>query len=240
MIDLVEKTALVTGASRGIGRATALALSARGMRVHALARDRRALEDLSREGRETPGSISALPCDLTDAEEIASALGALPVAHVVVNAAGWAPPRTDVEHSRAEDWQRTLQVCLHAPMSIVHQLLPGMLSAGEGGTIVQVLSAAARRGRAGEAAYAAAKAGLRAFTQSLRDELRNTDVKVAAILPGYVDTDLIPPNRKVDRNRFLQPEDVATAVLYCLDTPRRACPEEVVIEPQRDPFARRR
>ncbi len=232
------KNALVTGASRGIGRAIALTLCENGMNVHALARDRAALEQLAKAAASHPGRIHRVPCDLLDRPELERVIGEIPTPAVIVNAAGWAPPRTPIRNSTSADWNSTLEVCLHAPMRIIKGVLPRMLDADAPGAIVQILSPAARRGRAGEAAYAAAKAGLRGFTEALRDELRGTEIKVVSIYPGHVDTDLIPPNRKVDRSRFLQPRDVAEAVLYCLNTPTHCCPEELVLDPQHDPFRR--
>jgi 3-oxoacyl-[acyl-carrier protein] reductase len=207
------------------------------MLVDAVARDRSALEQLASEA-EPPGAISPQRCDLSDAAQVGRLAGLVETPAVLVNAAGWAPPRNSIEHGRTEDWDRTLDVCLRAPMELVRRTLPAMLSTRVPGAIVQISSPAARRGRAGEAAYAAAKAGLRGFTESLRDELRGTEIKVISIVPGYVDTDLIPPNRKADRRRFLSPEDVAEAVVYCLDTSSRCCPEEVVLDPQHDPLRR--
>lgn len=229
-------SALVTGASRGIGRAIAVMLCAEGMKVDAVARDGSALEKVRDDCQEHPGEIRPRICDLSDDHQIETLTADLDTPSVVVNAAGWAAPRTTIAHSSLADTKRTLEVCLHAPMAIIREMLPAMLSAETAGAIVQILSPAARRGRAGEAAYAAAKSGLRGFTESLRAELRTTQVKVISLYPGYVDTDLIPANRKVDRSRFLQPADVADAVRFCLATSPRCCPEELVIEPQINPF----
>jgi short-subunit dehydrogenase len=113
-------------------------------------------------------------------------------------------------------------------------LLPEML-AHRRGAIVNVASIAARTARAGEAAYAAAKAGLVAFTHALFAEVRDSGIKVVAVCPGYVDTAFIPPNRRIDRSKFLHPEDVAGAIFQVLTCAPRACPTEVIVEPQFDP-----
>ena len=104
-----------------------------------------------------------------------------------------------------------------------------------GGAIVNVASAAARSTSAGEAVYAATKAGLVAFTRAAFAELRSSGVKVAVIIPGLVDTALIPPNKHLDRSLMLAPEDVAGAVMSVLRTPAHACPVEIALEPQRSP-----
>lgn len=203
-----------------------------------VARDHAALAELATASAGMPGRIRPLSCDITSLELVDALLAELDDVAVLVNAAGWATLRTPLHRIADSDWHRTLEVCLHAPMNLVRALLPRMLEADAPAAIVQILSPAARCGRAGEAAYAAAKAGLRGFTQSLRDELRHSPIKVVSVFPGYVDTEFVPVNRKVDRSRFLQPDDVAQAVLYAIDTPPNCCPEEIVLEPQRSPLLR--
>jgi 3-oxoacyl-[acyl-carrier protein] reductase len=153
---------------------------------------------------------------------------------ILVNNAGFAPPRGSVLKTSLADWDRTLATCLRAPMVLTRLVLPDMLAHNQG-AIINIASVAGKHGRSGEASYAAAKFGLLGFTQSLYDEIRQHGIKVAAICPGLVDTDLIPPNKKVDRAKFLQPDDVADAVQQILTSPIRACPTEIVLEPQFDP-----
>jgi 3-oxoacyl-[acyl-carrier protein] reductase len=107
-----------------------------------------------------------------------------------------------------------------------------MLAHGRG-HIVNIVSIAGQRGRAGEASYAAAKFGLLGFTQSLFDEVREHGIKVTAIVPGPVDTEHAP----ADRTRVLRPSDIAAAVVQVLTAPPGACPAEIVLEPLHDPEA---
>ncbi|MGZ8435996.1 MAG: SDR family NAD(P)-dependent oxidoreductase, partial [Candidatus Binatia bacterium] len=86
------------------------------------------------------------------------------------------------------------------------------------------------------AAYSASKFGLIGFTQSLYEEVREHGIKVAVILPGFVDTPMIPPVKHLDRTKMIQAEDVAQAVLYILNAPATACPVELTIRPQRTPY----
>jgi NAD(P)-dependent dehydrogenase (short-subunit alcohol dehydrogenase family) len=155
---------------------------------------------------------------------------------ILVNNAGFAPPRASVLKTALTDWDRTLATCLRAPMVLTRLVLPDMLAHGHG-AIINIASLAGKKGRAGEAAYAAAKFGLLGFTQSLFAEVRDHGIKVVAVCPGLVDTDLIPPNRRVDRSKFLQPSDIATAVCDVLASPLHACPDRDRVEPQRDPEA---
>ena len=237
--SLRHEVAVVTGAGRGIGRAIAIRLAAAGCRVAAVARTE---SDLTQtvEHAAAAGSpdVLAVRADVTHDAEIEQAvqmiMERLGRIAILVNNAGFAPPRASVLKTSLADWDLTLRTCLRAPMVLTRLVLPDMLAHGRG-AIVNIASIAGKRGRQGEAAYAAAKFGLLGFTQSLYEEVRNHGIKVAAVCPGYVDTDMIPPNKRVDRAKFLQPDDVADAVLQIVTSPIRACPLEVVIEPQFDP-----
>jgi 3-oxoacyl-[acyl-carrier protein] reductase len=236
---LHDQVALVTGAGRGIGRAIALRLAQAGCRVAALARSGPELEETVAAATDAGAApVLALQADIThDAELeqtvrlIIERLGRIAI---LVNNAGFAPPRSTVLKTSLADWDRTLATCLRAPMVLSRLVLPDMLAHGHG-AIVNIASIAGKRGRAGEAVYAAAKFGLLGFTQSLFEEVREHGIKVAAVCPGLVDTDLIPPNTRVDRAKFLQPADVAEAVIHILTAPLRACPTELILEPQFDP-----
>ena len=239
---LEEQVALVTGAGRGIGRAIAVRLAQAGCKVAALARTETDLAETIAAAQANPHSapVLALPADVTrDSELEASArliIERLGRITILVNNAGFAPPRSTVLKTSLTDWDRTLATCLRAPMVLVRLVLPDMLAHGRG-TIVNIASIAGKKGRAGEAAYAAAKFGLLGFTQSLFAEVRDHGIKVAAICPGLVDTELIPANKHVDRAKFLQPADIADVVLDIVTSPLRACPTEIVLEPQYDPEA---
>jgi 3-oxoacyl-[acyl-carrier protein] reductase len=237
---LRDQVALVTGGGRGIGRAIAVKLADSGCAVAALARSEGELEETVREAAvlRPDHAILPIPADVTLDQDVERAvrliIERLGRITILVNNAGFAPPRRSVVKTSLADWDRTLGTCLRAPMVLARLVLPDMLAHGQG-TIVNISSIAAKRGRPGEAAYAAAKFGLLGFTQSLYEEVREHGVKVVAICPGLVDTDLIPPNRQVDRTKFMQPDDVAEVVHQVLTTPVRLCPTEVVIEPQFNP-----
>ena len=239
---LDEQVALVTGAGRGIGRAIAVRLAQAGCQVAALARTETDLADTIAAAQANPHSapVLALPADVTRDSDLEAAarliIERLGRITILVNNAGFAPPRSTVLKTSLTDWDRTLATCLRAPMVLVRLVLPDMLAHGRG-TIVNIASIAGKQGRAGEAAYAAAKFGLLGFTQSLFAEVRDHGIKVAAICPGLVDTELIPPNKRVDRAKFLQPADIADVVLDIVTSPLRACPTEIVLEPQYDPEA---
>lgn len=236
---LHDDVALVTGAGRGIGSAIARRLTQAGCRVAALARTTGELDDTVRAAQMDAQSapMLAVPADVTRDADLEAAVRLIieRLGHitVLVNNAGFAPPRGTVLKTSLADWDRTLSTCLRAPMVLTRLVLPDML-AHHRGAIVNIASIAGKRGRAGEAAYAAAKFGLLGFTQSLFAEVRDHGVKVVAICPGVVDTALIPANKRVDRAKFLQPSDIAEAVHDALTSPLRACPTEIMLEPQYD------
>jgi NAD(P)-dependent dehydrogenase (short-subunit alcohol dehydrogenase family) len=133
------------------------------------------------------------------------------------------------------DWDRTFSVNLRAPMVLTKLLLPDMLGKGEG-AVINIGSVSGRSGEANGSAYSASKFGLIGFTESLFDEVRENGIKVAVILPGFVDTPLIPPNRHLDRSKMIQAEDVAETVRFVLSSPQTACPVEILLRPQRTPY----
>lgn len=236
------KVAIVTGAGRGIGRAIALALAKEGYSLCVAARSREQLEETrTMTGLGAERALIVL-VDLA-AEDAADDLIGAALEHygridVLINNAGWAPARTPLAKMSGADQDRVIAVNLRAPIALARLAIPGMVAQG-GGTIVNVASASARLAPAGEAVYAAAKAGLVTFTRALFQEVRESNIKVAVIVPGLVDTELIPQNKRLDRERMLKPEDVASVAMMVVKSAVGACPVEIAIEPQRDPMRQR-
>jgi 3-oxoacyl-[acyl-carrier protein] reductase len=237
-MELQGKVALVTGAGRGIGRAIALSLAKSGCRVVLSARTLVQLEDVRREIEQAGGHSTAIPADLTSDE----ALDALAVegrrsygpVDILINNAGWGR-RAPVAKIDVDDLDQTLRLNLRAPMLLAKRLLPDML-AKSAGAVINIGSVSGKTGEANGAAYAASKFGLIGFTQSLYEEVREHGIKVAVILPGFVDTPLIPPTRQLDRSKMIQADDVAQAVHYILTSPPNCCPVEITVRPQRSPY----
>ena len=205
--------AVVTGASRGIGRATAHALAERGVELRLLGRPSPRLDETAR----TLG-VRVIACELLDAESIRRAAGevlASGVPELVVNVAG-VIERASIEDTSVESWDRQLAVNLRAPFALVRALLPAMKSAGRG-RFIQVGSISSTLGTAGAAAYVASKWGIVGFTKSLAHELSDTGLMSVAILPGSVDTDMLVGSGFPPR---MTAEDVAqTIVHFALDAP---------------------
>jgi NAD(P)-dependent dehydrogenase (short-subunit alcohol dehydrogenase family) len=238
MQSLDEKVALVTGAGRGIGKAVALSLANLGCRVVLSARTSVEIERVKLDIQSNKGVALAVPGDLSRDEDIHALVSECQrefgAVDILINNAGWGK-RASVVRAKIEDWDQTLRVNLRAPMILAQQFLPAMIDKGEG-AIINIGSVSGKSGEADGAAYSASKFGLIGFTQSLYEEVREHNIKVAVILPGFVDTPMIPPVKHLDRSKMIQADDVAQAVLYILHAPATACPVEITIRPQRTPY----
>jgi NADP-dependent 3-hydroxy acid dehydrogenase YdfG len=224
-LALAGRTALVTGASRGIGAAVARRLAADGARVALLARSEKTLRALAKELGQ--GAI-AIPCDLRQpraAEVAAAALReiGLDAPDIIVNNAG-AFLIAPVHETAVDAFRDVLEVNLVGPFSIVRHFLPAMRVRGSG-HVVTIGSIADRATFPGNAAYAASKYGLRALHEVLRTELRGTGVRATLVSPGPVDTELwdpIDPDHQpgfTPRSSMLGPDAVAGAVYYAVTAP---------------------
>jgi len=231
---LEEKTALVTGAGRGIGRAIAIALAKAGCTVVITARTKPELAAVHQEILAAKGKALMLQADLTRDDDLHALIETCGPVDFLINNAGWGK-RATVVRSRIDDWDQTFRVNLRAPMILAKELLPTMIQKGEG-AVINIGSVSGKSGEASGAAYSASKFGLIGFTQSLYEEVREHGIKVAVVLPGFVDTPMIPPVKHLDRSKMIQANDVAQAVLYILNAPQTACPVEITIRPQRTPY----
>jgi NADP-dependent 3-hydroxy acid dehydrogenase YdfG len=219
---LSEKTAVITGASRGIGLAVARAFHAAGARVALVARSGDSLRDIVA----TLGDrASAVVCDVTDMESVGVAIdrvrrefGGVP--HILVNNAG-AFDLATVEQMDPDTFTRAVTTNLIAPFLFVRTLLAGMRERGAG-DIVTIGSMVDRVAFAENAAYAASKHGVRALHEVLRLELRGSGVRATLVSPGPVDTgawDRIDPDNRpgfTPRTSMLRAAAVADAVLYAV------------------------
>ena len=219
------RTAVITGASRGIGLATARALFDAGARVTLVSRSTHALRELAESLGERATTVE---CDVTDAHAVAAAaqriqreLGAAP--HILVNNAG-AFELASVEQMDATTFTATVNTNLVAPFLFMRAFLPGMRARGDA-HIVTIGSVADRAVFPENGAYAASKHGVRALHEVLRLELRGTGVRTTLVSPGPVDTTLWNPVDPDSRPGFtplagmLRAEHVADAVVYALTRP---------------------
>jgi clavulanate-9-aldehyde reducatase len=240
---LAGRVAAITGASSGIGEATALALSRAGATVALGARRLERLEDLA--GR-LEGPCSVHRVDVTDeaqarrfVEAAHSEHGGL---HVLVNNAG-VMLLGPVDAADVSEWRRMLEVNLWGLLICTHAALPLIARSG-GGDVVNVSSVAGRRAAAGAAVYNMTKFGVHAFSEALRQEALHAGVRVTIVAPGFVDTELQAHTRNplvlraTERDReeigqVLTAEDVAGEILHAVSRPRHVCVNEVMVRPTR-------
>lgn len=220
-----KPVALVTGASRGIGRAIALALAPTHDLV-VVARDTTHLEETAALCRNAGASVQSLLLDVTDSAAVASALGSL-VVDVLVNNAGVAVMRPFLEMT-AEEWHRMVDVNVNALYHVTRALLPGMVTRGRG-HVCTIGSIAGRNSFAGGTAYTGTKHFVMGFSESLMLEVRDAGVAVSVVMPGSVDTDLFPPG--TNRTWMLEPRDVGDAVAFVVNSPPHMLVHRIEVRP---------
>ena len=227
--------ALITGATLGIGRATAFALGRAGYRVGVCARTPSRVEELvtelKREGIDAAGAAADVGDPAQAARAVEQITAAIGETGVLINNAGILVGRL-LEEITVEEWDATMATNVRSLFLMTRAVLPGMRRRREG-SIVNVSSLAGRNGFVGGTAYVASKHAVLGFSRALMLEVRKDNVRVIAICPGSVDTALIrdQPMLRADPARILRPEDVADAILGALLLPSRAMVSELDIRP---------
>lgn len=230
-----ERVALVTGATEGIGRALALALGKAKWSVGVCARTPEKVTDLLRDLAAADIAAAGLPCDVSDAAQVEAL-----VAHVterlgpidaLINNAGVLIGKPVMELS-LEEWDRTFAVNVRALFLTSRAVIPSMRQRGAG-SIVNVASLSGKNGFAGGTAYSASKHAVLGFSKSLMMEERKKGIRVIAICPGSVATQMLAdqPMLPVNADRILRPEDVASTIVAALELPARALVSELDIRP---------
>jgi NADP-dependent 3-hydroxy acid dehydrogenase YdfG len=238
---LEGRVAAVTGASSGIGEATARALSAAGASVALGARRTDRLEAIA-ESLDGPTLVRAV--DVSDEEQARSFVQAahdeLGGLHILVNNAGvmLLGPVADAD---TEDWRRMITVNLLGLLYCTHAALPLMAQAG-GGDVVNLSSVAGRRADAGAAVYNMTKFGVHAFSEALRQEALHQGIRVTTVAPGFVDTELQGHNTnplvrqatakaREQIGEVLHADDIAEAIVHAVTRPAHVCVNEVLVRP---------
>jgi len=238
--------ALVTGASSGIGAATASVLAARGAAVALAARRKDRLDALAADIRERGGTALVLECDVTDQEQAADAvtravadLGRL---DTLINNAG-VMLLGPVAGAPLSEWQRMVDLNVLGLLYCAHAALPHLLQAAQDAPrqvadMVNISSVAGRAARNGNGVYSLTKFGIGAFSESLRQELAGRYVRVSLVEPGATATELASHNRpeilesiRSQLGQRMQAEDIADAIGYVVTRPRHVAVNEMLIRP---------
>jgi clavulanate-9-aldehyde reducatase len=239
------RVAAITGASSGIGEATAVALAAAGAAVALGARRQDRLDAVVQRVESEGGRALAVEVDVTDedharafVERAHAELGGL---HVLVNNAG-VMLLGPVEGADTADWRRMVEVNLLGLLWCTHAALP-LIGESGGGDIVNVSSVAGRRADAGAAVYNLTKWGVNGFSEALRQEALHSNIRVTTIEPGFVDTELqghnvSPVVREATEKmrerigKVLEADDIARAILYAVSQPQHVSLNEILVRPR--------
>jgi NADP-dependent 3-hydroxy acid dehydrogenase YdfG len=244
MKDWRGKTAVVTGASGGIGRAAALRLAREGMNVMACARSEDRLRELAEEAESAAGKLVVQTCDLRNGDQIMGLFettrNELGGADVLVNNAGIghdAPLMSgDTEH-----WREMLELNVLALCVCTREAIADMRKRGDDGHVIHISSMAGHRVPRGSGVYSATKHAVKALTEALRQELRAADsrIRISAISPGFVETGFAAhyhgsedkARQTYGRYPCIQPEEIADAVVYALSQPSHVQVHDVLMRP---------
>ena len=238
-MDINGKTAVVTGGTKGIGRAIAEALMRAGANVCISARNEEEIEqaigDLNRPAGES--GVAGAACDVRDYEQVKAlfehAVGEFGGIDVLVNNAGIGMFGR-VEEISPEDFRAVLETNLFGVFYCCHEAIPLMKRRG-GGYIINISSLAGANPHPQMAAYNASKFALNGFSEALMQEVRHDNIKVSYIMPGSVNTYFGGDEPSAERNWQLQPEDIARVVLDLLHHDERSLPSRIEIRPSKPP-----
>jgi NADP-dependent 3-hydroxy acid dehydrogenase YdfG len=249
MTERLDNTvALVTGASSGIGAATARELARRGAAVAIAARRKDRLDALVKQIQQDGGTALAIEADVTDQEQVrtlvAHTVDSLGRLDTVVNNAG-VMLLGPIEDAPVEEWDRMIALNLQGLLYVAHAALPHLLSAADQeprrvADLVNISSVAGRLARRNSGVYNLTKHGVGAFSESLRQEVTERHVRVSLVEPGAVDTELPDHIRDEIRDQMmsrltdierLESEDIADAIAYIVTRPRHVAINELLIRP---------
>ena len=225
MFSLTDKIALITGASQGIGRATALALAAAGAKVALAARNTEKLATLVTEIESAGGTALAVPMDVAEAAQIKTGfqqtLAKFGKLDILVNNAAITRD-TLALRMKLDDWDAVLRTNLTGAHLCIQQALGAMLKQ-RSGRIINISSVVAETGNAGQANYVASKAGLIGLTRAIAVEVASRSITVNAVAPGFIETPMTAPlsqeikdkmKTMIPLGRFGSDQDVAAAVVF--------------------------
>ncbi len=230
--QLASKVAIVTGASRGIGRAISVALAQEAATVVLAARSIRKLQETADQVTKAGGKAQIVVTELTEEESIKNLVKVtnekFSRLDILVNNAG-VTHSANLEETTTEDWERCMQVNARAPFILCREAL-GLLRKSQAGYIINIASVVGVKGYPLQSAYTSSKHALRGMTISLAEELRDSNIRVHLLCPGGVDTELVQKVRPdIKRDELMQPEEIAELVLYLITHKGNAVIDELHI-----------
>lgn len=233
-IDLSKKIAIVTGGTKGIGRAIAQSLVDAGASVAITARNEDEItKAVSQINRRSRGMAKGYVCDVRDYNQVKSLFADVGTVDILVNNAG-VGIFASVESMSVEDFRTVLETNVFGVFYCCHEAIPLMKQRG-GGYIINISSLAGANAHPQMAAYNASKFGLNGFSEALMQEVRHDGIKVSYIMPGSVNTEFGGDEMSDQKSWQLQPHDIAQVVMDLIAHPARALPSRVEIRPSRPP-----
>ena len=230
--QLASKVAIVTGASRGIGRAISVALAQKAATVILAARSIRKLQETADQVTEAGGKAEIVVTELTEEESIKNLVKTtgekFDRMDILVNNAG-VTHSAKLEQTTTEDWEHCMKVNARAPFILCREAL-GLLRKSEAGYIINIASVVGVKGYPLQSAYTSSKHALRGMTISLAEELKGSNIRVHLLCPGGVDTELVQKVRPdIKKDELIQPEEIAELVLYLVTHKGNAVIDELHI-----------
>ena len=228
--SLEDKVALVTGASRGIGRSVAIALAKEGATIVAAARDSEMLNETCRVIEEAGGQALASTVVLSNENSIRELMETITEKYrrldVLINNAG-ITLSSSLEETTTDDWDRLMAVNVRGAFVLCREAV-GLLRLAQPGVIVNISSVVGVKGYAKQIAYSASKHAMRGMSIAMAEELKESNIRVHVICPGGVDTEMVSRVRPdINKDELIQPEEIAELVLYLVSHTGNAIVDEI-------------
>ncbi len=235
-MNLTNKTALITGASQGIGKTIAINFAKEKINLALVGRNELKLSEVAKECEKFNVKVKVYAIDLVEVEKIRELVEKVKTEFskldILVNNAGTYADGNPFD-SDLKKWDYALNVNFRSVYYLTNQLLP-LIAAQDGGAIINIASVAGQMSYKGGEIYCATKHALRSYSNCLFESVREKNIKVTCLCPGYVNTNM-GRGEKLDENKMIQPEDIASTVNWFLKLPATACPTEITIRPQKTP-----
>lgn len=244
MVSIQDQIVLITGATSGIGAATANILAQAGVKLILVARRQERLAQLAEQlGKEFGCATHALPLDVSDRPAVEAAISALPTAwsdiDILINNAGLSRGLTKLHEGSWQDWEEMIDTNIKGLLYLTRLIVPGMVSRGRG-HVVNLGSTAGHQTYPNGNVYCATKAAVRAISEGLKQDLLGTPIRVSSVDPGLVETEFSQVRFRGDTERAqkvyqgltpLTPADVADVIWFCVTRPPHVNISEVLLTP---------